>query len=282
MLGLRDFIDKNGMPSVVLGLSGGIDSARGRGDRRRRARRRPGVRRRAAVEVVQRALPHRRRGPRQAARACTTPSSRSRRWSTRSTASVELSGVAAENLQARVRGTLLMGLSNQHGHLLLTTGNKSEVAVGYSTLYGDSAGGFAPDQGRAEDAGLGAGPLAQRARPRARRDRADPAELASTSRRRPSSRPASRTATRCPPTRSSTRSSPTTSTATSAWPSCSSAGTTPRWSPGCSGWSTPPSSSAASRRPGTKISLKAFGRDRRLPITNRWRETPAQRPRRSP
>jgi NAD+ synthase (glutamine-hydrolysing) len=59
-------------------------------------------------------------------------------------ASVELSGVAAENLQARVRGTLLMALSNQHGHLLLTTGNKSEVAVGYSTLYGDSAGGFAP------------------------------------------------------------------------------------------------------------------------------------------
>jgi NAD+ synthase (glutamine-hydrolysing) len=58
--------------------------------------------------------------------------------------SVELTGVAAENLQARVRGTLLMGLSNQHGHLLLTTGNKSEVAVGYSTLYGDSAGGFGP------------------------------------------------------------------------------------------------------------------------------------------
>jgi NAD+ synthase (glutamine-hydrolysing) len=58
--------------------------------------------------------------------------------------SVELSGVAAENLQARVRGTLLMGLSNQHGHLLLATSNKSEVAVGYSTLYGDAAGGFAP------------------------------------------------------------------------------------------------------------------------------------------
>jgi NAD+ synthase (glutamine-hydrolysing) len=58
--------------------------------------------------------------------------------------SVELSGTAAENLQARVRGTLLMGLSNQHGHLLLATSNKSEVAVGYSTLYGDAAGGFAP------------------------------------------------------------------------------------------------------------------------------------------
>lgn len=57
---------------------------------------------------------------------------------------IELSGLAAENLQARVRGMILMGLSNQHGHLVLTTGNKSELATGYSTLYGDSAGGFAP------------------------------------------------------------------------------------------------------------------------------------------
>ena len=57
---------------------------------------------------------------------------------------VTLTGLAEENLQARVRGTLLMGLSNQHGHLVLATGNKTELAVGYSTLYGDSVGGFAP------------------------------------------------------------------------------------------------------------------------------------------
>ena len=49
-----------------------------------------------------------------------------------------------ENLQARVRGTTLMALSNQDGHLVLATGNKSELAVGYSTLYGDAVGGFAP------------------------------------------------------------------------------------------------------------------------------------------
>ncbi|HVE74174.1 MAG TPA: NAD(+) synthase, partial [Mycobacteriales bacterium] len=55
-----------------------------------------------------------------------------------------LHGLAAENLQARVRGTTLMALSNEHGHLVLTTGNKSELATGFSTLYGDSAGGFAP------------------------------------------------------------------------------------------------------------------------------------------
>jgi NAD+ synthase (glutamine-hydrolysing) len=58
--------------------------------------------------------------------------------------SVELTGLSEENLQARVRGMLLMGLSNEHGHLALAAGNKSELAVGYSTLYGDSAGGFAP------------------------------------------------------------------------------------------------------------------------------------------
>ncbi len=55
-----------------------------------------------------------------------------------------LSGIAEENLQARVRGVILMGLSNQEGHLTLTTGNKSEMAVGYSTIYGDSVGGYAP------------------------------------------------------------------------------------------------------------------------------------------
>ena len=55
-----------------------------------------------------------------------------------------LTGLAEENLQARVRGTTLMGISNQEGHLVLATGNKSELAVGYSTLYGDAVGGFAP------------------------------------------------------------------------------------------------------------------------------------------
>ena len=54
------------------------------------------------------------------------------------------SGLAAENLQARIRGVIVMTLSNQHGYLVLTTSNKSETAVGYSTLYGDTAGGFAP------------------------------------------------------------------------------------------------------------------------------------------
>ena len=58
--------------------------------------------------------------------------------------SVTLEGIAQENLQARVRGVVLMGLSNQEGHIVLATGNKSELAVGYSTLYGDAVGAFAP------------------------------------------------------------------------------------------------------------------------------------------
>ena len=55
-----------------------------------------------------------------------------------------LTGLAAENLQARVRGVILMGISNQEGHLVLATGNKSELAVGYSTIYGDAVGAYAP------------------------------------------------------------------------------------------------------------------------------------------
>ena len=54
-----------------------------------------------------------------------------------------LEGLAAENLQARIRGTMLMALSNTHGWLVLATGNKSEMAVGYATIYGDMVGGYA-------------------------------------------------------------------------------------------------------------------------------------------
>jgi NAD+ synthase (glutamine-hydrolysing) len=57
---------------------------------------------------------------------------------------LSLTGLAEENIQARCRGMLLMALSNQHGHLVLATGNKSELAVGYSTIYGDAVGGYAP------------------------------------------------------------------------------------------------------------------------------------------
>ncbi len=72
-------------------------------------------------------------------------------------------GVAEENLQARIRGNLLMAMSNKFGAMVLATGNKSEYAVGYSTLYGDMAGGFAPIKDVPEDPRVRAGPLAERA-----------------------------------------------------------------------------------------------------------------------
>ncbi len=71
-------------------------------------------------------------------------------------------GHGAENIQARIRGNLMMALSNRHGWLVLTTGNKSEMSVGYATLYGDMAGRLRGDQGRSEDPRLPAGPLPER------------------------------------------------------------------------------------------------------------------------
>jgi NAD+ synthase (glutamine-hydrolysing) len=139
----RDYVRKNGFTSVVLGLSGGIDSALV-------ATIAVDALGAAAVHTV--ALPSRWSSEHSLADAAEL----ARRQGTTHTVvhiadivaaferDVELHGLAAENLQARVRGTILMGLSNEHGHLVLTTGNKSELATGYSTLYGDSAGGFAP------------------------------------------------------------------------------------------------------------------------------------------
>jgi NAD+ synthase (glutamine-hydrolysing) len=139
----RDYVVKNRFRSVVLGLSGGIDSA---------LVATIAVDALGADAVTTVALPSRWSSEHSIADAAEL----ARRQGTKHCVvpiadivdafekDVELHGLAAENLQARVRGTILMGLSNEHGHLLLTTGNKSELATGYSTLYGDSAGGFAP------------------------------------------------------------------------------------------------------------------------------------------
>jgi len=146
-LGLRDYVEKNGFAEVVVGVSGGIDSA------------------------VTAALSTDALGPHRV--HCVSMPSRFSSEETRADARrvaeglgcrfVELpiegvveslhdvlreptsggpEGIAAENLQARVRGVLLMALSNTFGWLVVSTGNKSELAVGYSTLYGDMVGGF--------------------------------------------------------------------------------------------------------------------------------------------
>jgi NAD+ synthase (glutamine-hydrolysing) len=143
VLGLRDYLNKNGFKSVILGLSGGIDSAvcatiaadaigaenvygvsmpsRYSSDHSRSD----------AGELAERLGVHIRTEPIEA-------------MVTAFENQLSLQGLAAENLQARMRGAILMALSNAEGHLTLTTGNKTELAVGYSTIYGDSVGGFAP------------------------------------------------------------------------------------------------------------------------------------------
>ena len=141
--GLRDYVRKNGFRSVLLGMSGGIDSTLVAG---------------IACDAVGAENVY----------GVSNPSEYSSEGSKTDAAdqaertglnfdtvpiapmvhafqdSLHLEGLARENLQARVRAVIWMGLSNQHGHLVLACGNKSELAVGYSTIYGDAVGGFAP------------------------------------------------------------------------------------------------------------------------------------------
>ncbi|MFL1382206.1 NAD+ synthase, partial [Nocardiopsis protaetiae] len=146
--GLRDYVAKNGFASVLVAISGGIDSA---------------LTAAIAVDAVGADRVHgvllpsehssghsitdaeelaRRQGF--AARTIAIAPMVEAFEAATAKAGAPLDGLSAENLQARVRGTVVMALSNQEGHLVLATGNKSEAATGYSTLYGDSVGGFAP------------------------------------------------------------------------------------------------------------------------------------------
>jgi NAD+ synthase (glutamine-hydrolysing) len=143
VLGLRDYVRKNGFRSVILGLSGGIDSS---------------VVAAIAVDALGARQVHGVSMPSQYSSGHSRDDAADLAARTGLNYTVEpiqpmvdgflanmtLSGLTVENLQARVRGVILMALSNEDGHLVLTTGNKSELAVGYSTLYGDSVGGFNP------------------------------------------------------------------------------------------------------------------------------------------
>ena len=143
VMGLRDYVGKNGFRSVVLGLSGGIDSALVAAI----AIDALGAKRVNGVAMPSKYSSGHSVEDAQALADATGIHFRITPISPMVDAymdNVVLKGLAEENLQARVRGTTLMGISNQEGHLVLATGNKSELAVGYSTLYGDAVGGFAP------------------------------------------------------------------------------------------------------------------------------------------
>ena len=143
VVGLRDYVEKNGFRSVVVGLSGGIDSALVAA---------LAVDALGAKRVNGVAMPSKYSSDHSIADAQAFADATGIHFRTVPIApmvdaymkNLVLKGIAEENLQARVRGTTLMGISNQEGHLVLATGNKSELAVGYSTLYGDAVGGFAP------------------------------------------------------------------------------------------------------------------------------------------
>ena len=148
-LGLGDYVRKNGFRDVVLGLSGGIDSALvavlatdAVGMQGVRALAMPSPY--SSPESVEDALEL---GRRLGIRVDTIRIDETFDAYRRALAGVFAGtepGVAEENIQARIRGNLLMAVSNRFGSMVLATGNKSEYAVGYATLYGDMAGGFAP------------------------------------------------------------------------------------------------------------------------------------------
>lgn len=143
VVGLRDYVEKNGFKTVLLGLSGGIDSA---------------VVAAIAVDAIGArrvygvSLPSQYSSDHSLSDAKESADRMGLHYSVihiqpmvnTFLSELGITGLAEENVQARVRGTTLMGLSNQDGHLVLATGNKSELAVGYSTLYGDAVGGYAP------------------------------------------------------------------------------------------------------------------------------------------
>ena len=148
VLGTKDYVLKNGFKKVVVGLSGGVDSSLTAAI---------AVAALGAKNVVGITMPSKFNSPQTKVDAAKVARNLGIEFHTipiggvlekfnETLAPIEGwrdNGVAYENLQARIRGTILMSLSNQFSYLVLTTGNKSEIAVGYSTLYGDTAGGFA-------------------------------------------------------------------------------------------------------------------------------------------
>ena len=147
--GTRDYVDKHRFPGVVLGLSGGVDSA---------------LTLCIAVDALGAERVHSVAMPsRYTSQMSKDDAAQQAAWLHVKHSEISIEGMfeatlaalkdefagsppdtAEENIQSRCRGVLLMGISNKTGRMLLTTGNKSEMAVGYATLYGDMAGGFAP------------------------------------------------------------------------------------------------------------------------------------------
>ncbi len=268
VLGVRDYVRKNGFKGVVLGLSGGIDSAL--------------VLAVAAdalgaeqVEAVM--MPYHYTAQISLEDAEAEARTLGVRYSVlpiapmveafQETLASEFAGLGRdtteENLQARCRGTLLMAISNKKGYLVLTTGNKSEMAVGYATLYGDMAGGF--DVLKDVPKTL----VFRLCEYRNRAGEVIPQRVIDR-RRRPSCRPTRRTRTRCRPIRCSTDPAPVCRAG-----SLGGGYRRRRLRRGNGAQGAAPGGSqriqARQAAVGARVTQRGFGRDRRYPITSGWR-----------
>ena len=271
-LGLADYVNKNGFTSVLLGLSGGIDSAF------------------VAALAVDALGADRVFGVAMPSRYSSSHSVQDAYDLAERTGltlrdvpigpmfdafqpSLHLTGLAEENLQARIRGMVLMSLSNAEGHLVLATGNKSELSVGYSTIYGDAVGGFAPIKDVPKTL---VWELA--------RWRNEQAESAGSSGPIPPRSITKEPSAELSPDQKDSDSLPDYQDLDSVLEAYVGEDT------GASELVAAGFDAALVERivrltdgaeykrrqypPGTKIGVRAFGRDRRLPITNRWRERP--------
>jgi NAD+ synthase (glutamine-hydrolysing) len=272
--GMADYVRKNGFTEVLVGLSGGIDSALtatiasdGLGAQAVRAMTMPSPY--SSAESVEDALEVARRLGIRIEEVRIDEIFKSYLAALEDPFRDTTEGVAEENLQARIRGNLLMAMSNKFGAMVLATGNKSEYAVGYSTLYGDMAGGFAPIKDVPKtlvyelvewrNARGGAPPIPQRVI-----DKPPSAEL----------RPNQRDTDTLPPYEQldpiiegyvEEDRSPEDIVA---------AGFDRDFVERVVSWIDRAEYKRRQAPPGVKITPKAFGRDRRMPITNRYRRPP--------
>ncbi len=271
VLGLRDYVEKNGFRSVLLGLSGGIDSALvaaiacdAFGPDRVFGVAMPSIY--SSGHSVDDAYDLAHRTGLSIRTVAIAPMFDAYQ------SALSLTGLAEENLQARVRGTTLMAISNAEGHLVLATGNKSELSVGYSTIYGDAVGGFAPikdvpktlvwelsrwrnAQAEAHDATPPIPPNSI--------DKPPSAEL----------RPDQKDTDSLPDYELLDRLLDAYVAGDRSAPDLVADGFDPALVERILRLTDLAEYKRRQYPPGTKISLRAFGRDRRLPITSRWRES---------
>jgi NAD+ synthase (glutamine-hydrolysing) len=270
VVGLRDYVEKNGFRSVILGMSGGIDSALVTAIACDAL---------GADRVFGAAMPSEYSSGHSVDDAYDLAARTGASIRTVPIApmvnaylgSMELSGLAEENLQARVRGTTLMALSNAEGHLVLATGNKSELSVGYSTIYGDAVGGFAPIKDVPKTL---VWELSRWRNAEAER-RGETAPIPPNSIEKPPS-------AELRPGQLDTDSLPDYEVLDAllsryvdgdhSASALVAAGFAPELVERILRLTDLAEYKRRQYPPGTKISLRAFGRDRRLPITNRWRE----------